>query len=201
MNTSDCEHYLRQLGQELQQRGITGEILISGDVVVLLDIHQPKIRRDLDAYLAGNDNALSFPTTLEDYFMGHGSLLSEAAQYIANHESLPDTWLYEALRVHFQTLPVEKEWRDYPGLRIYIALPQQALAMRVTTADIHNEQHIEDIARLAEQLQLTTTRAVLSWVRKYITQELITSTMHESVKVALKRQRSKKRRKCEQTGH
>ena len=152
MNRIDCEHHLQQLGQELQQQGITGEILISGNIIVLLDIHQPKIRRDLDAYLAGDDTALTFPSTIEDYFAGHGSTLHKAAQAIAQRESLPDTWLYEALHTLFQTLPVEKEWRDYPGLRIYIALPQQALAMRVATADIHNQQHIEDIARLAEQL-------------------------------------------------
>lgn len=197
MNNEDAERYLQQLGHELQQQSITGEILISGDVIVLLDIHQPKIHRDLDAYLAGDDNALTFPTTIEDYFPGHGSILHETAQAIAQSESLSDLWLYEALHTLFQTPRIEKGWYECSGLRAYVALPQQALAMRVATADIHNQQHIEGIATLAKQLQMTTTRAVLSCVKKYITQELLTDEMHQAVKEALKWQRIKKRYKYE----
>ena len=43
MNNEDNERYLQLLGQELQKQNITGEILISGDVIVLLDIRQPNI--------------------------------------------------------------------------------------------------------------------------------------------------------------
>ena len=76
--------------------------------------------------------------------------------------------------------------------------------MRVATADISHEHDLQDIARLAEQLHLTTTRTVLSWVRKYITEALLTSEMHIAVKEAMKRQRKNKRRRFtndEQTGH
>jgi hypothetical protein len=64
--------------------------------------------------------------------------------------------------------------------------------MRVATADPACEQDIEDIARLAQQLSLTTTRSVLAWTRKYITQALLTPTMHSVVKLAMKRRRSKR---------
>ena len=43
MSNEDYKGYLQLLGQELQQQNITGEILISGDVIILLDIHQLNI--------------------------------------------------------------------------------------------------------------------------------------------------------------
>lgn len=64
------------LGQELQHQNIIGEILVSGDVIVLLDIHSPKIRRDLDAYLAGDDGTLSFPKTISDGLLSHNTCRS-----------------------------------------------------------------------------------------------------------------------------
>lgn len=38
MNKEDIEKYLRMLGQELQKRQVTGEILLAGGAVMLLEV-------------------------------------------------------------------------------------------------------------------------------------------------------------------
>ncbi len=50
MNKQDIEKYLRMLGQELQQRNITGEILLAGGAVMLLKVQNREVTKDIDAY-------------------------------------------------------------------------------------------------------------------------------------------------------
>lgn len=47
MNKQDIEKYLRTLGQELQQRQVTGEILLAGGAVMLLKVQNREITKDI----------------------------------------------------------------------------------------------------------------------------------------------------------
>jgi hypothetical protein len=51
MTREDAEKYLRLLGQALQKKGVTGEILVGSGLTVLLDIKKPEIS-DVDAYFS-----------------------------------------------------------------------------------------------------------------------------------------------------
>ncbi len=50
MNKEEIKKYLRMLGEELQKRQVTGEILLVGDAVMLLEIGNREITKDIDAY-------------------------------------------------------------------------------------------------------------------------------------------------------
>src|SRR2546423_288608 len=49
MDLPDVKKYLHMLGQALQQKQVTGEILITDDIILLLDIRKPE-EPDRDAY-------------------------------------------------------------------------------------------------------------------------------------------------------
>ncbi len=50
MNAEEMQRYLRMLGEELQRRGVTGEIMPAGGAVMLLVIGNRPTTRDIDAY-------------------------------------------------------------------------------------------------------------------------------------------------------
>lgn len=45
MNKEDIEKYLRMLGQELQKRQVTGEILLAGGAVMLLEVQNREVTK------------------------------------------------------------------------------------------------------------------------------------------------------------
>lgn len=46
MNKEDIEKYLRMLGEELQKRQVTGEILLVGGAVMLLEVGNREITEE-----------------------------------------------------------------------------------------------------------------------------------------------------------
>lgn len=54
MNKDDIQKYLRMLGDELHKRNVTGEILLVGGAVMLLEVGNREITKDIDAYFEGN---------------------------------------------------------------------------------------------------------------------------------------------------
>jgi hypothetical protein len=191
VNKDDAQKYLRMVGQELQKRSITGEILVTDDVVVILDIRKPKIRRDIDAYLAGDDSAIYIPRDIDAYFGGHGTATREALVSIAKHESLPDNWLNDALKEIFHEPTSRDEWLECPGLRVYVPVLEHALAMKVATAD--GPQDIEDIKILANKLRIASTREMLSCVTRYLSKQLLIPEMRQTVKEVFKQERPRKK--------
>ena len=54
MNSDEIQHYLQLLGEELQQRSVTGEIVMAGGAMMLLVIQNRETTKDIDAYFATN---------------------------------------------------------------------------------------------------------------------------------------------------
>lgn len=184
MNKEDTVIYLRMLGEELQKQGVTGELLVIDDLVVLLDIRQPRIHRDTHAYFAGDDSAIQIPKDINAFFGSHGAKTREAISTIANREGLPyDWWKYAIEALFYTSLP--KEWIEYPGIRVYVPVLQYALAMCVATANV--PQDIDMIKLLAKKLCITTPRAMHSYVVEYISEELFTTDMQLTIKACFQR--------------
>lgn len=190
MTRDEYKKYLRMLGGELQKQNVTGEILVIDDVVVILDIREPKIRKDIDAYLAGDENAIHIPKDIDAYFGGHGRTTCQTITILAEREGLSANWFSDALTQIFRVSPTE-EWLEYPGLRAYVPVLEHALAMRIATANVDDEQEIEDAKTLADKLHITTTRALRASVTRYITKQLLTSEMQEVIKEVRKRSRKR----------
>lgn len=178
MNKENTIIYLRMLGEELQKQGVTGEMLVIDDLIVLLDIRQPRIQRDTRAYFAGDDSAIQIPKDIAAYFDSHGIKIREAISTIANCEGLPQDWWKHGIEALFSTT-MPKTWIEYPGIRVYVPVLQYALAMCVATAN--GTQDIVVIRRLAEKLGIATPREMQSYVVKYITEELFTSDMQLTI--------------------
>ena len=52
MNKDDIQKYLHMPGDELLKRNVTGEILLVGGAVMLLEVGNREITKDIDAYLS-----------------------------------------------------------------------------------------------------------------------------------------------------
>jgi hypothetical protein len=74
MQPEDARKYLQICGRRLLDQHITGEILLSSGVVLLLDIKKPQIHTDIDAYLQGDDAALIIPKDIASYLAAVGLL-------------------------------------------------------------------------------------------------------------------------------
>jgi hypothetical protein len=175
VNREDTKKYLRLLGQELQQRQVTGQILLADGVVMVLDVRKPEGRKDIKAYLQGDKSAIDIPKSIDAYFGGKGAAVRDAAVLIAQQEGLPRDWLEDVLVDFFFKHPGSEQWLEYPGLRVFLALPAYVLAMKVAAAG--NQQDIEDIKTLAAKLGITNTQEMLTYVTKYIPEQLLTREM------------------------
>ena len=58
MKAEDIARNLELLGQELEKRGVTGEILITGGAFMLLVIKNRDTTKDIDAYFATEPQAI-----------------------------------------------------------------------------------------------------------------------------------------------
>lgn len=182
MTKEDAEKYLRLLGQELQKQGITGEILVHDDIKVLLGIKKPEVRKDIDAYLAGDETAIYIPDDIDAYFGGQSVVLRATITQIAVRENISENWLDEAIRQILCADTADKGWREYPHLRIYFASLSHLFAMQVATST----QDIEVVQILAQKLHLSNMRDALPYVREYIPNKLLTPEMRLSMKQAFK---------------
>lgn len=164
MNREDIKKYLRMLGQELQAKQVTGEILVADGVVVLLDL--------LDPELSDGDD-------IDTYFGRDGAAIHEAIATIADREGLSHDWLHHALKDFFTQSSREK-WLEYPGLRVYLAPTDYVLAMEMAIAG--SSQDAEDIKILAEKLRLVSAQDMFSLITQYIREEDIPKEVRRRIR-------------------
>ncbi|GAC1369084.1 MAG: DUF6036 family nucleotidyltransferase [Ktedonobacteraceae bacterium] len=152
MNKEDIEKYLRMLGQELQKKQVIGEILLVGGAVMLLEVGNREVTKDIDAYFEPK----------------YSYEIREAAKDIARREGLPDDWLNDGVKGFFYSQPPHKRWAEYPGLRVYIATLDYILVMKVIAG---RPQDIEDAKALIQILQISDAQEVFSLLAKYTKQQ------------------------------
>jgi hypothetical protein len=193
MNREDAKKHLRMLGQELQKKEITGEILVGDGVVVLLDIGEPP-HVDVDVYMAYLKGEIPEPESVRQrkyisgYFHGDGTAVLEAVASIASCENLPGDWLNQALKELFYTQPPHAKWLEYPGLRVYLPPPGYMLAMKVATAS--HPQDMEDIKTLVEKLQISNKQDAVALITKYLPGGMLTPEMHLLIEQAFEPSRT-----------
>jgi hypothetical protein len=113
MNREEIATYLRLLGEELQRRGVTGEIIVAGGAFMLLVIQNRDTTKDIDAYFSAEPQAIC-----------------DAARVIAEREGLAPDWLNDGVNGFFYQSPPVQTWMEYPGLRVYMVtrLPTPSLS-------------------------------------------------------------------------
>jgi hypothetical protein len=181
MEREDYKKYLRMLGYELQQQQVTGEILICDNMLMLLEIRQPKIRRDIGAYLAGDDSAIHIPKDIASYFSYDCTTIRETILHIACSQGVASDWLTDALKTLFFPDASSEKWLEYPGLRIYLASPEYMLAMKTASG---SPEQSENIKVLLRKLHIAQPQDAFALVSKYIPTELMTPTMQSLIEQA-----------------
>lgn len=154
MNKADIEKYLQMLGQELQKKQITGELLLVGGAVMLLEVGNREVTKDIDAYFDHK----------------YATAIRDAVTTIAKREGLPSGWLNDAVKGFFSTQPPNRRWAEYPGLRVYIPTLDYLLVMKLLAG---RPQDIEDAKALVRKLQISTSDEVFELITRYTKQQNI----------------------------
>jgi predicted nucleotidyltransferase len=154
VNKQDIEKYLRMLGQELQKRQITGEILLAGGAVMLLKVQNREVTKDIDAYFPSNQ----------------ASVIRDAARVVAEREGLANDWINDGVKGFFYRQPPAERWAEYPGLRVYVTSLDYLFTMKAVAG---RPQDIDDMKAIANELKLTNAQDALALVKKYIPEQLL----------------------------
>lgn len=154
MTRQEIEKYLRMLGEELEKRQITGEIMLAGGAVMLLVVQSRGATLDIDAY-----------------FLKEPQAIRQAIREIARQEGLPPDWLNDGVKGFFGTQPPVDLWHEYPGLRVYTVTPQYLFAMKVSAG---RPQDIRDLRALLAYLHLGNAQEALAIAQQYIPERLLT---------------------------
>jgi hypothetical protein len=165
MKHDDIKKYLQMLGAELLKKGMTGEFLVSDGFILLLEIKNGAASKEFGGY-----------------FKGQGEDIREAMDMIALREELPEDWLSKGLKAFFFKHHSHEKWIEYPGARVYLTTPEYLLAMKIATA--HNQQDMKEIRKIAQKLQISKAKDVLTPITKYVPEQLITPQMETAIKQA-----------------
>jgi len=140
--SDDLRSLLTELGVELQQRGITGELYLVGGAAIALAYDGRRTTRDLDAIFAPK------------------SQIYEAAEVIANRHGLDPGWLNDAVKGLIPGRdPDERQTFESPGISVSVPSPEHLLAMKVASARV--DRDVDDIVFLAGLCGYTTSQEVL----------------------------------------
>jgi Nucleotidyltransferase of unknown function (DUF6036) len=154
MDRGDIERYLQLLGQELQARNTTGDILLLGGAVMLLEVGNRATTQDIDASFEG----------------ANASLIRQAIKIVAQQEGLAQDWLNDGAKGFLYSQPPTILWKHYPGLKVYIPSLDYILAMKIVAS---RPRDIEDVRALIQKLHIPNEQALLSIVSKYVPQQRI----------------------------
>ena len=153
MNRDDIVRYLELLGEELQRRGVTGEIVIAGGAFMFLVVRNRETTKDINAYFSAEPQAIR-----------------DAARVVARHQGLPENWLNDSVKGFFYREPPVTKWAEYPGLRVFMVSPEYVLALKAIAA---RPEDVPDLRALIELLALKSPEDALDIVARYVPQRLV----------------------------
>lgn len=165
MNKEDIEKYLRMVGAELQQQGLTLEILLLGGAVMLIEVENRDNTDDIDTYY------------LPDYLA-----VTKAAAVVAEREGLDDSWLNSgaaAFTYYFTRQPDRKLWKKFPGLHIYTASLEYLFITKIMA---NRSKDRVDIIALAEKLQISKLEDAIALVAQYVLEESLTEDLMDELR-------------------
>jgi predicted nucleotidyltransferase len=148
LTRQDIEKYLREVGAELEGRGLRGEILIVGGAFMALVLRARNTTKDVDAIVASDPKPMR-----------------EAVAQVAKRHALPADWLNDAVKGFIYTRPPMRLWAEYPGLRVYVPGTDYMFAMKADSA--RPEDHA-DLVRLCHELKFKSAEEALRVVERYI---------------------------------
>jgi predicted nucleotidyltransferase len=154
LTREQIEQYLREVGAELEKRGLVGELLIVGGAFMALVLRARKSTKDVDAIVATD------PKPLWD-----------AASVVARRHALRSNWLNDAAKGFIYRQPPTRLWAEYPGLRVYVPGTDYVFAMKAAAA---RDEDQKDLETLRKELGLKDVESALKIVERYIPADRLT---------------------------
>lgn len=143
MDRTEIVEALTALAEELNQRGISGEMYIVGGAAIALAFDERRATRDIDAVFEPK------------------SAIYEAAEAVAEQRRLPGGWLNDAVKGFLEgDDPRATPVLDLPGLRCLAASPETLLALKVLAHRVGEDE--DDVRLLAAKLDLERSDEVLA---------------------------------------
>jgi hypothetical protein len=164
VNKLDIEKYLRMVGHELHEQGLTYDLLLLGGAVMLIEVGNRDSTEDVDTFF------------LQDF-----TAITKAAAVVAARESLPDGWLNSAaagFTHNFIKQPSRNLWKKFPGLHVYTASLDYMLVTKIMAS---RPKDNVDIVALAKNLQMSKQREVVSLIEEYVPKEHITEAVLDEI--------------------
>jgi hypothetical protein len=142
-NRDQIVDLLTDLGRELDQRGIRGDLFVVGGAAMALAFNTRRARRDVEGV---------FEPKAEVY---------EAARRIAAERGIEPDWLNDAVKGLLPgNDPHARALLDLPGLRVSVPSARYLLALKVSAARV--DRDADDIRTLAQLCGVSTADEVLT---------------------------------------
>jgi len=145
---------LSRLGEELNEAGLTGELLLTGGAAMCLVHSARDMTKDIDALYEPKDN------------------INKLAAKIAAEENLPEDWLNDSVKGFVGDNAEIEDFTMLKGLRITTVSTEYLLAMKLMSARF-GERDYDDIRFLVKKLDIQTAEQADKILLKYYPPERI----------------------------
>ena len=129
---------LKELGEELKNNQITGEILLTGGAAMCLVYETRHSTEDVDALYKPK------------------SIIDEIATNIAIRNQLPLNWLNDDVKRTIISEPQKELFLTMEGLKIYNVTPEYLLVMKLNAMRTNSMDH-EDVINLLKHLNINSS--------------------------------------------
>jgi hypothetical protein len=146
--------YLRQLSDELDALGMSGEILLTGGAAMCLVHDARDMTKDIDALYEPKE------------------IINVIAVKIAERENLPADWLNDSVKGFVGANAPIEEVIAWKGLKIQTVSAEYLLAMKMMSAR-YGEKDYEDILFLMNKLGITTVERATETLLAFFPQNRI----------------------------
>jgi hypothetical protein len=146
--------YLRQLGAELSERGMKGEILLTGGAAMCLVHSARDMTKDIDALYEPK------------------SVINKIAAAIARREGLPSDWLNDGVKGFVGANAPTEDFITLDGLHVQTVSAEYLLAMKLMSAR-YGETDYNDIRFLLNRMNITTVEAATDVLLSYFPERQI----------------------------
>jgi hypothetical protein len=146
--------YLRQLGAELSELGMKGEILLTGGAAMCLVHSARDMTKDIDALYEPK------------------SVINKIAAAIARREGLPSDWLNDGVKGFVGANAPAEDFITLDGLHVQTVSAEYLLAMKLMSAR-YGETDYNDILFLLNKMNITTVEAATDVLLAYFPERQI----------------------------